>query len=77
MIYAKLRESLQEGNRMTFDESTTRRYGGTGLGLSICKRLTGLMGGWVEVRSALDEGIREALDAYVAQKKAAEPDAFI
>ena len=26
---------------------------------------------------ALDEGIREALDAYVAQKKAAEPDAFI
>ena len=26
---------------------------------------------------ALDEGIREALDAYVARKKAAEPDAFI
>jgi phosphoenolpyruvate carboxylase len=25
MIYAKLRESLQESNRMTFDESTTRR----------------------------------------------------
>ena len=38
------------------DTSTTRRFGGTGLGLSICKRLTGLMGGWVEVRSALDEG---------------------
>ena len=26
---------------------------------------------------ALDEGIREALDEYVAKKKAAEPDAFI
>jgi PAS domain S-box-containing protein len=38
------------------DITTTRRYGGTGLGLAICRRLVRLMGGTIEVRSALDTG---------------------
>lgn len=38
------------------DADTARKYGGTGLGLAICSNLVRLLGGNLEVRSALGEG---------------------
>lgn len=38
------------------DASTTRKYGGTGLGLTITRKLCQMMGGDVEVQSAIGQG---------------------
>jgi signal transduction histidine kinase/CheY-like chemotaxis protein len=44
------------GKFSQLDASSTRRHGGTGLGLAICRELCDLMGGAIDVSSALDHG---------------------
>jgi CheY-like chemotaxis protein len=52
------------------DPSIRRLYGGSGLGLTICKRLAGLMGGEVRMRSRAGEGTRFEV-SLVLEKAAA------
>ncbi|WP_168224711.1 PAS domain-containing protein [Rhodoferax aquaticus] len=48
------------------EASTTRRFGGTGLGLAISQRMVDLMGGTLQVRSALGQGSRFSFEVEFA-----------
>ena len=50
-VQAQLFEPFVQGG-----SSTTRRFGGTGLGLAICRKLAGLMGGRLALRSVPGRG---------------------
>ncbi len=53
------------------DGSVTRRFGGSGLGLAITKRLTQLMGGDIDVQSAVGRGTRFGVRLTLALQPAA------
>lgn len=53
------------------DDSTTRRFGGTGLGMSLSREISRLMGGEIEVTSALEVGTRARLTIPLSCAEAA------
>jgi signal transduction histidine kinase/ActR/RegA family two-component response regulator len=55
------------------DASSTRRHGGTGLGLAICRELCGLMGGSIDVVSAVDHGSTFTITLPAERLKPAAP----
>ena len=54
------------------DVSTARKYGGTGLGLAITRRLTGLLGGDVRIKSEAQKGSTFSLTLPLFVQKTTE-----
>ena len=58
------------------DSSDTRQYGGSGLGLSITRRLIGVLGGRLWVKSRLDQGSRFCFTLPVEEVSHGEREAL-
>lgn len=70
-----------EAQQLVFEEfrqvdgSATRRFGGSGLGLALARRLARLLGGEIELSSAVGEGATFVVDLPIALGEAAPADA--